>query len=82
MNMNTKFVELEIELMRHKVMKKDLAQILGMSSTYISNRFNGQQEWQLSDCYAILDYLKIPHERFTELFPCLKKDRREWDATL
>lgn len=41
------------------VSQDDLADILHMSPTSISNRFRGQQPWRLNEMYTTLAYLDI-----------------------
>ena len=39
--------------------QEDLADVLRMSPTSISNRFTTRQDWRVSEMYAVLDYLGI-----------------------
>lgn len=57
---------LEAEMKRHDVSRKDIARILGVSYSTIHSRFNGTSQWLYEECVAIqkglfpnaeLDYL-------------------------
>ena len=39
--------------------QEDLADVLRMSPTSISNRFTGRQDWHLREMYTVLAYLGI-----------------------
>ena len=46
-----------------------LARRLGYGATYISQRMMGKKPWAVSDCYMIMDLLKIPYTMMAEYFP-------------
>jgi len=46
-----------------------LAQCIGKSPTYITNRMTGRYPWTARDMYQIMDILHWPYERMYELFP-------------
>ncbi len=46
-----------------------LAEIMGYSTTYISNRFLGKYAWTLDDQYKLMEIVNWPAERMHELFP-------------
>lgn len=57
---------LEAEMKRNDVSRKDIAQILGVSYSTVHSRFNGTSQWLYEECVAIqknifpnseLDYL-------------------------
>lgn len=56
-------------LAEHGDKQTKLPVILDMSQSYCDERMSGSKEWKLSDCYKILDYYNVPHERLHEYFP-------------
>ncbi|CAN5694217.1 hypothetical protein BH23DEI1_BH23DEI1_05010 [soil metagenome] len=51
--------ELRAELARRRLKQKDLADELGMSSTYLSNMLNGQRGQLSIKWQRLLDYLDL-----------------------
>lgn len=47
----------------------DMAKSLGKSVSSLNARFNGHQQWELGEMYAILDMLDIPPEELPLYFP-------------
>lgn len=52
---------LEAEMKRKNVSRKDIAILLGLSYRTIHSRFNGDSEWEYSEC------VKIRDEYFTDM---------------
>lgn len=63
------FKALRWEMMQRDVDVKLLARRLGRSPSYIRARLNAESPWELDECYKILDMLRVPHDRFVEIFP-------------
>ena len=63
------FKALRWEMLQHDVDVKLLARRLLRSESYIRARLNAESPWELDECYKILDMLRVPHERFVEMFP-------------
>lgn len=57
---NTKrYRRLRGAMMAAGVEQADIADILHLSPTSVSNRFRGQQPWRLDEMYAVLSHLGI-----------------------
>lgn len=64
---------LEAEMKRYGISRKDIAQLLGVSYSTVHSRFNGTSQWLYEECVAIqkeyfpnseLDYLfDVQNER-------------------
>ena len=52
---------LEAEMKRKNVSRKDIAELLGLSYRTIHSRFNGDSEWEYSEC------VKIRNEYFPDM---------------
>lgn len=48
---------------------KDLADVLNISKASVSRRMNALGEWQLSEIWQVMEYLRIPANRMHEYFP-------------
>ena len=46
---------LEAEMKRKKIMRHDIATLLGLSYRTIHSRFNGESEWGYSECVKVRD---------------------------
>lgn len=46
---------LEAEMKRKKISRRDIAELLGVSYRTIHSRFNGESEWSYSECVKIRD---------------------------
>ena len=49
--------------------QRELAIRLGKSKTYVMERMTAKKPWDLTDCYAIIDLVKVPNDQMFELFP-------------
>lgn len=47
----------------------DLARLLLVTPTAISQRLNNHSEWKLSEMYAILNRYRQPHDMLNKIFP-------------
>jgi len=47
----------------------DVAEELGRSITYVSNRYTGKEPWNQDEMYKIMDLIKQPYDRLHEIFP-------------
>lgn len=63
---------LEAEMKRKKITRSDIAELLGLSYRTVHSRFNGESDWNYSECIKIrdtffpdmlLDYLFKPEEK-------------------
>ena len=52
---------------RNKAMK--LVAIVGRSKSFWEQRLAGNQPWSLEDCYKVLDYYGVPHDKLNHYFP-------------
>lgn len=48
-----------------------LCDVLGIGQATLQTRLNGQHTFRLEECYKILDWLGLPDEDFTRIFPRL-----------
>lgn len=46
---------LEAEMKRKKISRKNIADLLGVSYRTIHSRFNGESEWRYSECVKVRD---------------------------
>lgn len=58
---------LEAEMKRKKISRRDIANLLGLSYRTIHSRFNGDSEWGYSECVKVRDSL-FPNEELSYLF--------------
>lgn len=49
--------------------KCDLANMLGVSATSVSNRFTGATPWSIDEMYKIMDICQAPAEQLHIYFP-------------
>lgn len=63
------YTELRREMYAQKVTQADLTAALEVSTTYISARFTGHQQWTMEDAFRILDLLQLPHNKILTYFP-------------
>ena len=65
-------VNLEAEMTRKRISRRDIAELLGVTYRTIHSKFNGESEWTLSECLKIrgkffpemeLDYLFTVDEK-------------------
>lgn len=49
----------------------DLAETLNLSRAAVNDRMSGKKTFRLAECYKILDWLGLPDEDFTRIFPRL-----------
>ncbi len=47
----------------------DLARLLKLSRNAVSDRFCGNSEWTLGECYALLNHYHQPHSKLHLIFP-------------
>lgn len=67
---------LEAEMKRKKISRRDIARILGLSYRTIHSRFNGESEWGYSECVLIRDTY-FPDMELSYLFQTVKQDFAE-----
>lgn len=48
-------VNLEAEMTRKRISRRDIAELLGVTYRTIHSKFNGESEWTLSECLKIRD---------------------------
>lgn len=46
---------LEAEMKRKRISRKNIADLLGVSYRTIHSRFNGESEWRYSECVKVRD---------------------------
>ena len=46
-----------------------IANFLGKSPCYVSNRLTMRYSWELNDIYRVMDFLKIPYAEIFTYFP-------------
>ena len=64
---------LEAEMKRSGVSRKDLASYIGCSYRTIHSRFNGESNWTYAECVAIRDHF-WPGLELDYLFPYRRED--------
>lgn len=63
------FKKLKGCMFENDLTQKMLAEIIGRSETYITNRMTGHYPWTLDDVYDICKALGIPSEEICVYFP-------------
>lgn len=63
---------LEAEMTRKRISRRDVAELLGVTYRTIHSRFNGESEWTLSECLKIRDTY-FPDMRLEYLFTADEK---------
>ena len=48
-------VNLEAEMTRKRISRRDIAELVGVTYRTIHSKFNGESEWTLSECLKIRD---------------------------
>lgn len=48
---------------------QNIADAIGRSETYVTNRMNASCQWQLDDIYKIMTYLDLPDTAIAQYFP-------------
>lgn len=51
----TKYNNLEAEMKRKNISRRDIANLLGVTYRTIISKFNGESEWKFSECIKIRD---------------------------
>lgn len=59
------------------IRKCDLAYMLGLSATSVSNRFTGTTPWSIDEMYKIMDICQAPAEQLHIYFPPKRSSRAE-----
>ena len=72
------FALLRSYMTKEGIDQKYLAEIMGKSQTYITNRFTLRYPWTQDDQYFLMDELGIPYEDMYLVFP--KNGRRVEDV--
>lgn len=63
------FKKLQGRMFMEGITQSDLADLLGKSTTYVSNRMRGKHEWELEDLYRIAEIAAIPSDEILTFFP-------------
>ena len=63
------FHKLQSKMYDMGISKSDLKEIIGVSCTYITNRFNRSCPFTINDIYKICEVLEIPRSEISEYFP-------------
>ena len=56
--------------------QSELAKAIDRSSPYVTERMTGRKEWELGECYKILNILGLTQNELTEYFP--PKEDLKW----
>ena len=64
---------LEKEMRRIGIERKDVAELIGVTYRTVHDRFNGNSEWKYTDCVLIRDTY-FPDKRLEDLFSYIQKD--------
>lgn len=67
--------KLRAEMKLQNVKAREVALAAGIDPTNFSRKMNGDRDWRLGECYAVLDYLELPRARLPYYFP--PKERSE-----
>ena len=62
-----KLKNLEAEMKRKGISRKDIAELLGLTYRTIHSRFNGETEWTFRECVKVRDTY-FPGMKLEELF--------------
>ena len=63
------FLKLRGRLQELGIDHKYLAKKLKMCPASLSGRMTGRIQWQMSEMYAVMDVIRIQHDRLHEYFP-------------
>lgn len=66
--MKRKFLDLKCLMFKRNITQKDLVDVLGRKTTYISHRMTGVEPWNLEDVRKIAEFLEIPREQWLDYF--------------
>lgn len=64
-----RFIKLYTFLDVNGYLMSDLASLINMSPDVLSKKMNGRTPWRIDECYAVLDALCIPYQKFHVFFP-------------
>ncbi len=67
------YKRLRVKLYEHDITFEMLAKELGVSNTYVTNRFSCKYPFSMDDVHVICRLLSIPHEEVMEYFPERRK---------
>lgn len=64
------FPNLRAEMRRRGYIDADVCEVINKSQSYVSKRLSGSSgfTFTIQEGYLILDWLELPHERFTDFF--------------
>ncbi|MEY8496164.1 hypothetical protein D3Z53_19885 [Lachnospiraceae bacterium] len=68
-----KINNLEAEMKRKGISRNDIAKHLGLSYRTIHSKFNGESQWQYTECILIRDIF-FPESDLAYLFPYSQKE--------
>jgi len=63
------FLKLRARLAENGYTQQDMQRRLGLGSSTVSRRFNGVEEWRLTEIWEIMEWLDIPAQQMHEYFP-------------
>ena len=64
-----RFFRVRQQMYALRVNQDDIAEAIGRSPSYVSDRMRGKAQFNLSDIYGIMDVLQIAPENMAEFFP-------------
>lgn len=67
---------LEAEMKRIGITRNDIASVLGISYRTAHSRFNGDSQWQYTECVLVRDKF-FPNMELSYLFPCCEQQDKQ-----
>lgn len=64
-----RFFRVRQQMYALRVNQDDIAEAIGRSPSYVSDRMRGKAQFNLADIYGIMDVLQIAPENMSEFFP-------------
>jgi antitoxin component HigA of HigAB toxin-antitoxin module len=77
--MKKPFAKIRSKMDEYEIGQIELAEMLGMSLSYISSRLTNKKPWDMRDAYKLMDLFKIPYEQMHEYFP---KDGKTYNPAI
>jgi len=63
------FNMIRAKLVEYDMTAAELATRIGIHEATMSARMTGREQWRLDEMYAVMDLLRIPHDKLPEYFP-------------
>lgn len=67
--MKKPFGKFRAKMLEYEIGQLELAEMLGVSLSYVSSRLTNKKPWDMLDMYKLMDTFNIPYSQMHEYFP-------------